>query len=285
MNCSRISALEHLASALAVGARLELYLTPKPGLVDLSDNGSHPDLSVDIMERSVAFVSDFLAETVRSLQRGEPFSRQKQLGIRAEQRLYDELATNTHKGYIFLSGMLLIAFWHSPSTAQDDVRRTLSALCADFFRQAETKPTHGLAARTKYSAGGIVQEAVDGFPSLYLAALPAFRESYAATRDFKTASLAMMARLMQTVDDTTTLHRAGPDGLARVRRDGSELARRLDEGGEVLAYLTELNAGYVEDNITIGGVADMIGMSYGVLIAQGDLSEQLIDEVIRRLGR
>ena len=36
---------------------MELYLTPKPGLVDLADNGSHPDLSVPIMERSIGIVT------------------------------------------------------------------------------------------------------------------------------------------------------------------------------------------------------------------------------------
>ena len=53
-----------LASSLAAGARTELELTPKPGLVDRLDCGSHPDLSFDAMSRSIdllpAYFEDLL---------------------------------------------------------------------------------------------------------------------------------------------------------------------------------------------------------------------------------
>ena len=40
-----------VAAALADGVKAELYLTPKPGLVDLHDCGSHDDLSLVVVER------------------------------------------------------------------------------------------------------------------------------------------------------------------------------------------------------------------------------------------
>ena len=49
--------IERLAQALVTGARLELDLTPKPGLVDRLDRGSHPDLSFALMEESIGMVS------------------------------------------------------------------------------------------------------------------------------------------------------------------------------------------------------------------------------------
>ena len=58
MRCSPTAELERLAAALVTGALLELYLTPKPGLVDCADNGSHADLSLATMERSIAQVGD-----------------------------------------------------------------------------------------------------------------------------------------------------------------------------------------------------------------------------------
>ncbi len=57
MHCLRISELEELASALVRGTTRELYLTPKPGLVDRADSGSHPDLSLPIMEQSIGYVA------------------------------------------------------------------------------------------------------------------------------------------------------------------------------------------------------------------------------------
>ena len=82
----------------------------------------------------------------------------------------------------------------------------------------------------------------------------------------------MLARLMQTVEDTTTLHRAGSAGLLRVKQDGQVLERLLAGGGDYLACLKQLNREYVRMNLTIGGVADMLGVSFGYLIAGGELS-------------
>ena len=276
MNCLRSTELNRLASALATGARLELCLTPKPGLVDLADTGSHQDLSFAIMQRSIAYVAEFLDATAHSLIAGEPFECQKELGIQAEQCLYDNLGTNTHKGYIFLSGMLLIAYWHAPSQAEHDVRQTLASLSRDFFKHSVEKPTHGLAARKKYKAGGIVEESIAGFPSLFDQALPAFRRHFNDALSFEIASFAMMARLMQTVDDTTTLHRSGLEGLLRIKNDGVGLEASILAGNDPYQYLKELNRLYIELNMTIGGVADVLGLSYGILVFNGELPSGVV---------
>ena len=251
---------------------MELYLTPKPGLVDLMDNGSHPDLSVPVMEQSIGIVAEYLEKIVVSLKSDEPFSGQKALAIKAEQQLYDELGTNTHKGYIFLSGMLLIARRHAGASDEFSVRKSLSSISEDFFRTSAEKNTNGEKARKKFNAGGIVREAIDGYPSLFEEALPAFRQSLEQRRCITTASFAMMARLMQTVDDTTTLHRSGLPGLERVRQDGRMLEAVIADGGEFISCLEELNHQYKRLNITIGGVADMLGIAFGCLLASGDIA-------------
>ena len=272
MNCSALSALETLARSLALGARLELHLTPKPGLVDLADCGSHPDLSVDTMERSIGYVADYLEQTVASLAAGQSFAQQRAIGVLAEQRLLGDLGTKTHKGFIFLSGMLLIARWHAASPDECAMRSALCTLSAEFFRTADEQATHGCLARKKYQAGGIIVESINGFPSVFDEGLPVFRQALQQHGCCQVASFALLARLMQIVDDTTTLHRAGPEGLARVKRDGFELEQIVGEGGDHLAFLRELNRSYVQANITIGGVADMLGIAYGILLASGEIS-------------
>ncbi len=283
MNSSHHFELDNLALALARGACMELYLTPKPGLVDLMDNGSHPDLSVPVMEQSIDIVAEYLEEIVISLKSDEPFFGQKALAIKAEQRLYDELGTNTHKGYIFLSGMLLIAHRHAGASDEFSVRKSLSSISEAFFTTSTEKNTHGEKARKKFNAGGIVREAIDGYPSLFEEALPAFRRSWAQRGCITTASFAMMARLMQTVDDTTTLHRAGLPGLERVRQDGRTLEALIAEGGEFISYLEELNRQYKRLNITIGGVADMLGIAFGCLLASGDIAS--VDDALAGYDR
>lgn len=275
----RLSGLERLAGALASGAALELYLTPKPGLVDLADRGSHPDLSLAIMERSIAIVAAYLDQLVGSLAAGEPFIYQKKIGLRAEQRLQESLGTNTHKGYVFLSGMLLIARWRAASADEAAIRRALAALAEIFFRAGEAGNSHGRQAREKYGAGGIVQETRRGFPALFDQALPAFRAAIRRQAGFSEASFAMLARLMQTVDDTTTLHRGGPAGLARIRRDGRRLEQLIASGDDYPAFLRATNRAYVRMNLTMGGVADMLALAYGYLLANGEIAESTLDDL------
>ena len=266
MNFSSRTGIERLALALARGARMELYLTPKPGLVDLADNGSHPDLSVPIMERSIGIVEDYLGKIVASLQSGAPFPQQQAIAQHTERRLHDELGTNTHKGYLFLSGMLLIARHRAGRDNETAVRQALSAECKRFFEGVREERTHGARVRQRFNVGGIVHEAVDGYPSLFEEALPVFRATWARYDCQKTASLAMMARLMQVVDDTTTLHRGGTEGMERVRRDGRQLERMIGEGDDFLSHLEELNRDYKTLNLTIGGVADLLGLAFGWLL-------------------
>lgn len=273
MNCSPAPLLERLAAALARGAALELYLTPKPGLVDRADRGSHPDLSLAIMEHSVGILADYLAALVRSLAAGEPFACQQALAIAAEQRMFCELGTNTHKGYIFLAGMLLIARRHAASPAEPEIRRSLATLAGDYFAAGRLPASHGGYVRLRYGSGGIVHEACRGLPALFESALPAFRACRAQGGSFATASFTMLARLMQTVDDSTTLHRGGRAGLARVRRDGRRLERLIAGGGDYPAFLRACNRDYVRLNLTMGGIADLLALAYGWLLASGEIGD------------
>lgn len=245
---------------------MELRLTPKPGLVDLLDNGSHPDLSFPVMERSVGIVARYLEEIVASLRAEEAFDRQKEIALRSERRLYAEIGTNTHKGYIFLAGMLLIARHHAGTSGESAVRKSLSAISRTFFSTAGERDTHGERVRRQFHGGGIVREAIEAYPSLFDGALPVFRQVMEQRKCVTTASFAMMARLMQTIDDTTTLHRGGMEGLERVRRDGRALERIIAEGGDCAAFLERLNQDYKRLNLTIGGVADMLGIAFACLI-------------------
>jgi triphosphoribosyl-dephospho-CoA synthase len=82
----------------------------------------------------------------------------------------------------------------------------------------------------------------------------------------------MMARLMQTIDDTTTLHRGGMEGMERVRRDGRALERIIAEDGDCVAFLEQLNQDYKRLELTIGGVADMLGIAFACLIFGNEIT-------------
>jgi triphosphoribosyl-dephospho-CoA synthase len=249
-----------------------LYLTPKPGLVDLADCGSHPDLSLGKMERSLHIVADYLAELIRSLAEGERFLCHAIIGRRAEEAMFEELGTNTHKGYIFLSGLLLISRWHAGSDDESLLHGAVQSTAGHYFSTLGEDATNGRSARLRYGAGGVVREALSGLPALFSCGVPAYLDAIERTGCFTTASFATLSRLMQTVEDTTTLHRGGTMGLARIRRDGQTLERIIGDRGDHLSFLAELNRKYARINLTMGGVADMLSLTYGYLVATGLLT-------------
>jgi triphosphoribosyl-dephospho-CoA synthetase len=263
-------ACERLATALEAGLRLELHLTPKPGLVDRRDQGSHPDLTFALMERSVALVGGYLAEVAGSLLRGEPLEGQVALGRAAEARMLSALGANTHRGAIFLGGLVLVARHRAPA-GEAALPAAVSAAAEALLPGRALNGSHGATARRAFGVGGVVGEALAGLPSVFRAALPAFRAARARGQGDDAAAFAAMAALMQVVEDTTSLHRGGAPGLARVRCDGRELQRRLEAGEDHLAFLAGLNDLWRARRLTMGGVADLLGVTLGLLVDSGEL--------------
>ncbi len=264
MRSSPTSDCERLAGALIEGLRLELHLTPKPGLVDLLDSGSHRDLSLATMERSIDLVAAYFRELVDSLARGDPLGRQVAIGKDAERRMLEQFGTNTHKGAIFLGGLLLAARHRASGGDPDDMRPAVSAVARQLFTVRERMGTNGESARSRFLVGGIIQEAIAGLPSLFSVAIPAYR-SARERHGGLAASFAVLAGLMQSVEDTTALHRCGTEGLACIRRDGIRLQQLVEEAGDYATFLSERNAVYRRMNLTMGGVADLLGIALGYL--------------------
>ncbi len=80
----------------------------------------------------------------------------------------------------------------------------------------------------------------------------------------RTSKHLLMAVLMQSVEDTTAVHRCGPEGLARLRADGLRLERMIESGEDYLPWLTALNDEYRRLNLTMGGVADCMALCFAL---------------------
>jgi triphosphoribosyl-dephospho-CoA synthase len=255
--------LPELADCLKLGLRQELFLTPKPGLVDLLDRGSHPDLSLPLMLESVEFVGEGFQTFARLLDQGATPLELVPTGRLLEKGLLDTFGTNTHKGAIFLGGLLLCA--HARSTRSrtplpQAVRETAAALLPGH----DTGETNGARIRDQKGMTGILGEARRGLPALFETALPALDDALLKGLDGTLSGLFAMARLMQEVEDTTTLHRCGATGLHRLQTDGRRLEALLLEGTSPYPFLRKTNLEYISQRLTMGGVADLLGMSFGL---------------------
>jgi triphosphoribosyl-dephospho-CoA synthase len=222
------------------------------------------------MERSIGLVGAYLHALTASLARGEPLAAQIAVARRAEDAMRARLGTNTHKGALFLCGVLLVAVDRAASDEEASVRAAVSTVARELAAAAAPRGTHGDVARRRFGVGGILREVEEGLPSLFEAAAPAFRAAIARGEDAEAATFRMLAALMQRVEDTTALHRCGAAGLARLREDGARLEELVGAGRHV-AFLRERNALYRRMNLTMGGVADLLGAALGWLAHTGEL--------------
>jgi triphosphoribosyl-dephospho-CoA synthetase len=238
--------------------------------VDLADCGSHPDLTLPLMERSIVLVGECLETLRASVARGEPLAFQVSLAREAERRMLAVLGTNTHKGALFLSGLLVLGLERAGAEDEGAVRVAVAEVAREVADAAPPSGTHGDAARTRHGVGGIVGEAAAGLPSVFEVAVPALRTAIARGAGPDTAAFLALGRLMRTVEDTTALHRCGRAGLDRLRRDGARLEELVPAGAHV-PFLRDRNARYRQLNLTMGGVADLLGAALGWLVFRGEL--------------
>ena len=259
--------LAALARSLVNGARAELDLTPKPGLVDRADNGSHPDLSWELMSRAIDELPWYYEELIALGEAGDPdLAACAAAGIRAEARMAAAAGSNTHRGYLFLSGLLLLAAAADTTGTDCGWREQIRALagCLVGRHGSPAGSSHGEEARRRHGVRGVRGEALGGLPSVFDHGLPAFRRGLLAFGAREAAQHYLMAVLMTTVEDTTAIHRCGPAGLARLKADGAALAALLEGNGDHLARLRSLNGEYRAMRLTMGGVADCLALTLAV---------------------
>jgi len=254
--------IQKLTEKLVDGSKVELYLTPKPGLVDMLNNGSHTDLNLTNMRESIDIIERYLNRVAESLADGQPLAEQVRLGREAEKEMYAKLRTNTHRGYIFLSGLLMTAAHHSPN----NFRGMIKLLSLELFANVRDKNSNGQKVRERHNEGGIAEECLNGLPSIFEHALPKFHIVFDHTGDFRKACFSALASLMQNVSDSTAIHRCGHEGLEIIKQDGKALEQLIRSGLPFENFLKERNAHYAEMNLTMGGIADMLGITIALAV-------------------
>ena len=251
---------QRLARALIWGVQAELDLTPKPGLVDRCDSGSHEDLNYLLMARSIELLEAHFQKCVVGLEQEQPLAWFRELGIATEKRMIQSFGTNTHRGAVFLGTLLLIGV-HDAGSDSRAVSLAVATNSRRLFSTAMPLNTIGSKTRLHYRVGGIVEEAMNGLPALFRVGVPSLQEAESLKWSQSHGQFLALARLMQSVTDTTALRRCGPTGLLQLVRDGSQLETLLRQGGDPLKLLSELNSQYREARLTMGGVADLLAMT------------------------
>ena len=90
----------------------EARTTPKPGLVDTGNNGSHKDMDLEMFIKSASALTPYFKKCIEIGQNStdypdEIFPELRQEGLLAEQAMYEATGgINTHKGAIYSLGII-----------------------------------------------------------------------------------------------------------------------------------------------------------------------------------
>ena len=236
---------------LAVQSLLdEVCVTPKPGLVDRRNSGSHRDMDIFTFNASAAalgpyFESCFLsgAQTAQSAPQ-EAFFALQTLGLEAERVMYAATrGVNTHKGAVYTLGVLCGAAGRVWAPAERPALDAWLGACADLTREN--------------AAPGVRAEVAAGLPSVRDIALPALAEGQAKGLSLNDSCLLALLRLVAAVRDTNMLARGGAQKAQAAQAQVQALLGAAD-GLPSCADLEQLDADFTRERLSPGGCADLL---------------------------
>ena len=262
-------------AVLAVQSLLdEVRVTPKPGLVDRQNNGSHTDMDLALFEKSAAALAPYWDECVKigmesaELAPEETFARLRCAGLDAERTMLAATGgVNTHKGAIFLLGILCGAvgrLWNAENPCRDAER-----LCAECARMT-TAPlgeelshlapdTAGAQFYLRHGMRGARGEVVDGLPGVWKTALPALKNAIAHGCEKEHAAAIALLHLIARQSDTNMVKRGGIDGAAWGAQQARELLER--EPYPTVDKIAALDERFIQKNLSPGGCADLLALT------------------------
>ena len=264
--------------ALAAKALLyEVCTTPKPGLVDRSNNGSHRDMDVFTFLDSTADLLPYFEEAVRlgietrNLPPQETFRRLRQAGAAGERAMFRATGgVNTHKGAVFTLGTVCAAagrLWTAEGFSKD--LDAALALCGEMSAQAvqedfeairrEGAHTTGQRLYLEHGLEGIRGELSRGLPAVAQIGLPTLRRRLEAGDSMEQAGVQVLLALMAQVVDTNLIARGGLEG----QQWAMEQAKNLTQGRAATQQEAEkLDRALIERNLSPGGCADLLAITY-----------------------
>lgn len=273
---------ERAASLVTQALLDEVCVTPKPGLVDRENSGSHRDMDIFTFTASAAALTPYwercveIGQRTAALPSRETFRLLRQAGQEAERTMFAATGgVNTHKGAIFTLGLLCGAvgrLWRAEEPCREV--EALLAECAglaraaleeDFsrLRSGDAPCTAGERLYLTRGLAGIRGEAARGLPGVRNAALPALCRALEAGRSRNDAGAIALLHLIASTEDTNMVSRGGIEAAQAARAAcAAVLARDPLPSMEVIA---QLDRDFVRQNLSPGGCADLLAAAFFLL--------------------
>lgn len=280
----------YAASVASIAARALLHealATPKPGLVDRNNSGAHHDMDLSTFETSSltllpyfqAFVSYGIGHCRAASETMLPEIRS--IGIRAETAMFRATGgANTHKGLIFSLGILCTALGclygmqaaYSRSALREKCRELSAPLAHDFQDLTEeTSTTNGERLYLQFGIRGVRGEAISGFPTLFTVALPRFSDLCAKGFSMNDSAVLTLLQIVANLEDTNIINRSSYGTMRKIQKDFRSLILDRIEDKDYRKVLEELDAEFTRKNISPGGSADVLAMTYFISFLEKEM--------------
>ena len=268
--------VQTIASLACRSLLYEVATTPKPGLVDRKNSGSHKDMDFFTFQASTAALWPYFArcaEIGRNTRLDAPeetFAQLRTPGKKAEgDMLRATKGVNTHKGAIFSMGILCGALGRLDWEQWADPEQVLSE-CAAMTRglvrrdygnlTPETAKTAGQKLYFQYGITGVRGQAEAGFPAVLNIGLPKLEAGLAEGKSINESGCAALIAMLSQAVDTNMIHRGG---YALAKEISGELKALLEtEPFPSRETLEKLDARFIRENLSPGGTADLLAMVY-----------------------
>lgn len=273
--------LYELNNLITEAMLMEVGCTPKPGLVDRFNSGSHQDMNYNTFVKSTySLESTFKKCIFAGFNHGQEistlFPKLKEIGLEGEKKMFQATGgINTQKGLIF--SMAILAAVGGYLIKRDLllerekfiplIKDLTGGLVARNFsgvtKKSESDLTAGEKAFIEYNITGIRGEVEAGFPSVFNISLPILNKFIKNGFGFNDSLLASLLALMTKVNDTTIISRGGLDSLKWMHDYSSEIFKKYtsDECEERTDLLIQMNRVFVDKNLSPGGCADLLAVT------------------------
>lgn len=285
---SRLS--NHIGLLMQKALFYEVNTSLKPGLVDRLHNGSHKDMGLSTFINSAYSLSDYFCQCVKEglscdcSKKDLPllFQKLRSIGKHAEKTmLFATQGINTHKGIIFSGGVLCGAIGYYISTNSRDIssenflsslseicRYMLPALLNDYLTLTQnTAKTNGEKLYLEYKITGIRGEAKEGFPHLFNTGFPLFQAVLKEDFTLWQAGLITLLHYIAYTEDTNLIIRSDYQLACKIQKDLQKFLNHATYE-EQLSILPKLDHFFVSQNISPGGSADMLALTYFLYFIQ-----------------
>ena len=266
---------EYIGAQAYLALHREVQATPKPGLVDRRNQGSHRDMDLRHFFISANTLRPFFVDfarkgfLTRDVTPTEAFSQLRPIGLEAEKAMLKATGgVNTHKGAIFSLGLLCAAAgrlppdkWQAESLLSECAAMAAGVVQEDMGgKSAETAESFGQMLYFTHGLTGVRGQAEEGFPAALHAGLPVLRQALEQGLSENDALCVTLLHLIAATEDTNLIRRGGRELQLKVKEKLGEFLKV--NPFPAMEQIARIDDKFMEKNLSPGGSADLLALTW-----------------------